>query len=84
MGFIVNRKWLALPVLVAGFLLQHAVQGWCPPLEVMRRMGIRTAREIEWERTALRILRGDFERATTDPLEALTLARNPAYAQTQI
>ncbi|HSI86169.1 MAG: DUF2892 domain-containing protein [Candidatus Methylacidiphilales bacterium] len=81
LGFLGNRKWLAMPFVVGGFLLQHALQGWCPPLEVLRRLGVRTAREIEWERTALRILRGDFERNTTDPLEALSLARQrPAVA----
>jgi hypothetical protein len=31
---------------------------------VLRRLGVRTAHEIEIERTALRILRGDF--ATTE------------------
>ncbi len=55
-----DRRWLALPAVVTGFLLQHAVQGWCPPLPVLRRLGIRTRREIEAERTALKALRGDF------------------------
>jgi hypothetical protein len=32
LGATVNRRWFALPAVVAGFLLQHAVQGWCPPL----------------------------------------------------
>jgi len=45
---------------VTAFLLQHAVQGWCPPLPVLRRLGFRTAREIEVERNALKALRGDF------------------------
>lgn len=56
----VDRRWLALPALVTAFLFQHALQGWCPPLPVLRRLGFRTAREIEVERTALRIMRGDF------------------------
>ena len=50
----VNRKWLALPIVVQLFMLQHSLQGWCPPLVVLRRMGVRTAREIEDERNALR------------------------------
>lgn len=58
----VDRRWLALPAIVTGFLLQHAIQGWCPPLPVLRRLGFRTAREIETERTALKALRGDFSR----------------------
>ncbi|HRK96831.1 MAG TPA: hypothetical protein PK694_10965, partial [Rhodospirillales bacterium] len=32
----VDRKWLFLPAGVAGFLMQHALQGWCPPLELFR------------------------------------------------
>ncbi len=53
-----RRGWLALPVAVSGFLLQHGLQGWCPPLPVLRRLGVRTAREIEAERHALLMLRG--------------------------
>ena len=26
------------PAVIAGFLLQHAIQGWCPPLAVIRRL----------------------------------------------
>jgi hypothetical protein len=55
-----GRKWLALPAAVAGFLLLHAVQGWCPPIPVLRRMGFRTSTEIDSERYALKALRGDF------------------------
>ncbi len=56
----VNRRWLALPALVTAFLFQHAVQGWCPPLPLLRRADFRTSREIELERVALKVLRGDF------------------------
>jgi hypothetical protein len=60
LGAAVNRKWFALPAVVSGFLLQHALQGWCPPLPVFRRLGVRTATEINEERMALKALRGDF------------------------
>lgn len=60
LGITVSKKWFVLPAVVAGFLLQHAVQGWCPPLPVLRRMGFRTASEIDYERYALKALRGDF------------------------
>jgi hypothetical protein len=53
LGTFVDRRFYALPAVVAGFLLQHAVQGWCPPLPVFRRMGVRTQSEIERERCAL-------------------------------
>jgi hypothetical protein len=29
LGIAVNRRWLAVPLLVGGFLFQHALQGWC-------------------------------------------------------
>ncbi|RPJ37422.1 MAG: DUF2892 domain-containing protein [Planctomycetaceae bacterium] len=55
-----HRRWFILPALAGAFLLQHAIQGWCPPLSVLRRMGVRTTREINHERYALKALRGDF------------------------
>ena len=60
LGATVDKRWLALPALVTAFLFQHAVQGWCPPLPILRRLGFRTAREIDTERYALKALRGDF------------------------
>lgn len=60
LGFTRSRRWFLLPGVVAGFLLQHAIQGWCPPVSVFRRLGIRTAREIELERQSLKAVRGDF------------------------
>ncbi len=53
MGTLWNRKWYILPGIVGGFLLQHALDGWCPPLPILRRLGFRTAHEIEFERHAL-------------------------------
>jgi hypothetical protein len=64
LGVLVNRRWLWLPTLVGAFLLQHAIHGWCPPLPVFRRLGVRTAAEIHEEIFALKVLRGDFGRAT--------------------
>jgi hypothetical protein len=55
-----DRRWLLLPALVTAFLFQHAIQGWCPPVPVLRRLGFRTSYEIEQERNALKALRGDF------------------------
>lgn len=55
-----RKSWLLLPAIVTGFLFQHAVQGWCPPLPILRRLGFRTRREIDEERFALKALRGDF------------------------
>ena len=60
LGATVDRRWLTLPALVTAFLFQHAIQGWCPPVPVLRRLGFRTAHEIEQERNALKALRGDY------------------------
>lgn len=70
LGATVDRKWFLFPGVVAAFLLQHAVQGWCPPVPIFRRMGIRTASEIDHERYALKLLRGDFDRLKSSPSEA--------------
>jgi hypothetical protein len=53
-------RWYFLPTAVATFLLQHAVQGWCPPVGLFRRLGVRTEREIDEERYALKLMRSDF------------------------
>ncbi len=60
LGVVRDRRWLLLPALVLPFLLYYALQGWCPPIEVLRRLGYRTRREIDREKVALKALRGDF------------------------
>jgi hypothetical protein len=78
LGAFAHRRWLALPAVVLGFLLQHAIQGWCPPIPVLRRLGVRTRAEIDAERFALKYLRGDFTAPprTGDPArEALEAVR---------
>jgi hypothetical protein len=60
LGAFLDRRFFALPAVVAGFLLQHAVQGWCPPVPVFRRLGFRTQTEIDSERYALTAVQGDF------------------------
>ncbi len=60
LGAFHDRRWLALPAVVTGFLLQHAVQGWCPPVPLFRRLGIRTAAEIQAEKAALLAMREDW------------------------
>jgi len=60
LGRLVNPRWYYLSTAVATFLLQHALQGWCPPVALFRRLGVRTQREIDEERYALKFMRGDF------------------------
>lgn len=64
LGIFVNQNWFWLPGIVLPFLFQHAAQGWCPPLPVIRRLGVRTPHEIDQEKYVLKILRGDFSDVT--------------------
>lgn len=66
LGVVHSKKWLALPGVVLPFLFQHAVQGWCPPLPILRRLGFRTRKEIDREKYALKAFRGDFEQTGPD------------------
>ncbi len=61
----ISRRFLLVPAIVLSFLLQHSLQGWCPPLPLFRRLGVRTRQEIDAEKYALKALRGDFARLTS-------------------
>jgi len=74
LGWRMDRRFYGWSALVALFVIGHALFGWFPVLPILRRFGVRTEAEIEEERLALRILRGDFH-ATDDPLQALAQAR---------
>jgi Flp pilus assembly protein TadB len=72
---VVRSRWYLLPAAAAAFLVQHAVQGWCPPVSLFRRLGIRTNREINHERYALKALRGDFDNVCMEDLSPEERAR---------
>lgn len=61
LGIAVHRRFLLLPAAVFTFFGQHAFQGWCPPIPLLRRLSVRTAHEIARERYAVKALRGDFD-----------------------
>ena len=67
LGITHSKKWLIIPGIVLPFLFQHAVQGWCPPVPVLRRLGVRTREEIDREKYALKVLRGDFKQIGSMP-----------------
>jgi hypothetical protein len=67
LGSTVDRRWYLLPTAVLSFLLLHAIQGWCPPLRILRALGIRTREEIARERYALKALAGDFAGISKEP-----------------
>ena len=59
LGAFVNRKFLILTGAVSMVLMLHAIQGWCPRVAVLRRLGFRTKAEIYEERCGLAMLRGE-------------------------
>ena len=62
LSFGVSRKWLLLSLGVQAFYVQHALQGWCPPLPVFRQMGDSDDRqEINHDERPQGGLRGDFQ-----------------------
>ena len=76
-----SRKWLLLPAAVLATLLQHSLTRTSAPVQLLRRLGIRTRREIESEKYAMRLLRGDFDNLkdisdeTHRAIEALRMTR---------
>lgn len=70
-----NRKWLLLSGTIAGFLFQHAIQGWCPPVPVLRKLGFRSQREIDNERTVLLGRIGFLPDAMADSKAAIQLLK---------
>src|ERR687893_2242494 len=56
LGLTTSKRWFLFPTVVLSFLLMHAIQGWCPPVPVLRRLVVRTREEIERERYGLKAL----------------------------
>ncbi|WNG15466.1 hypothetical protein [Cystobacter fuscus] len=64
--------WRLVGAVASGLLLQQGVFGFGPLSLLARRLGVRTRREIDLEKFALKALRGDFMRI---PHEGGPLAR---------
>ena len=75
LGAKLDRRFLALPGAAAAFLLLHVLWGWSPQVPLLRRLGVRTSREIEIERNALKAVRGDFSGLTEKPAPRRTPRR---------
>ena len=67
-----GRGWRVVSGVAAGLLLQHGLFGFGPLSGLVRALGVRTRREMDLEKFALKALRGDFERI---PHEGGPLAR---------
>ncbi len=66
-GALVNRRLPSIPVSWTASLVRLAATNWLPMETLLRRMGLRTSREIEIERVALRLMLGDLERLPPAP-----------------
>lgn len=66
LGTFVRPAFLALPATVGAAVFLFGTRGMYPLLPIFRRLGIRTAREIERERYAIKALRGDFDTLRRD------------------
>ncbi|WP_299825723.1 hypothetical protein [uncultured Pontibacter sp.] len=77
LGTLKDKRWFILSGVVTSFLLQHGLQGWCPTLPILRKLGLRTRKEIHEERIALKALRGDFNKvlAITTPEGVMKVVR---------
>jgi len=73
----VSPWWQILTAAAAAGMLSHALFGWWPLLPLFRSFGLRTPSEINHERYALKVLRGDFHSLPTftTPGEREALAR---------
>jgi hypothetical protein len=81
-----NSRWRVLSIAAAASLLSHALFGWDPLLPLYRRWRFRTSTEIDYERYALKTVRGDFRHlthfASQDDLDAIARLEGeggPAY-----
>ncbi len=68
LGFVFSYYWFFLVGVISFFLLVHAIQGWCPPVPLIRRLGIRTPEEISDEKTVIKYIRGDFANIENNPV----------------
>jgi uncharacterized membrane protein len=53
LGMTNDKRWHLFSGAIGLFLLQHVIQGWCPPLSLIRKIGFRTTSEINKERNEL-------------------------------
>ena len=76
-----SRFWLLLPAGVLASLLQHSLTRRSTAVQFIRALGVRTRREIDVEKYAMRMLRGDFDKLqavseeTHRAIEAFRLSR---------
>jgi hypothetical protein len=50
-----------MPLVASAFMISQAITGWCPPLPLLKALAFRSRAEIDKEKFALKVLRGDFD-----------------------
>lgn len=53
LSLTVSSAFALLPAFAFATLAQYLIQGWCPPLVLLARVGLRSSNEIDRERYAL-------------------------------
>ncbi|NBD08659.1 MULTISPECIES: hypothetical protein [Corallococcus] len=61
-----GRGWRVLSGVTLALLFQQGITGFGPLSALVRALGVRTRREIDLEKFAIKALRGDFERIPND------------------
>lgn len=61
LGLTVNSAFALLPAFAFATLAQYLIQGWCPPLVMLARLGLRSSSEIDRERYAVAASVGDAQ-----------------------
>lgn len=79
LGALHRRAWLIVPMFTAAAVLAHALTGRHPMMPALRRLGVRTSREIARERYALKALRGDFAQLDAPATDRNAAAREASW-----
>ena len=61
-----NKKWAILSIFATAILAQQAFMGNCRPFKFLSFFGMRSRKEIDKEKFALKALRGDFDNIKND------------------
>lgn len=61
LSLTVNGAFALLPALAFAMLAQYVLQGWCPPLILLERLGLRSSSDIDRERYVLAAAVGDSQ-----------------------
>jgi hypothetical protein len=67
-----DRRWALVTCAALGMFLLHGLQGFDPPIPLLRRLGVRTRGEIDREIYALKALRGDSASLTSSTSSVAT------------